>query len=844
MNFYTNVQVYGSKILYRGFENGRRVSKRVDYNPTLFIPSKEATKYTTIHGDYVAPISFGNIRETKETLRQYEDVPGFLVYGNTRFEYCYISDNFDEVKWDRNLITKTNFDIEVASENGFPEPEHANEEIVSITMKTNTKFVALGTQPFVNKDPEVTYIQCRDEIHLLKTFLDYWTAEYPDVITGWFIRFFDIPYLVNRLIKLFGEKEAKRLSPWGIIREKIIDVQGREEQTYVLVGCSVLDGAEMYKKFVPGGASKASYKLGDICQEEIGEGKLSYEEYGSLHTLYKDNYQKFIEYNIQDVRLVEKLDAKHKMIDLVITLCYDNKCNFDDAFQQVRMWDALAYNKLKSMNMVVPQAKRTRKSEQYPGAYVKDPDIGKYEWVVSEDLDSLYPHLIMQYNISPDKFVEPADYTEEMREFIAKNKITVDALLHKEIDLEPLRAMGVTLTPNGQFFKTDKPGFLTELMIAMYEDRKMYKKKANAAKKAKEAATDPVEIARLTNEIAVNNNMQLAKKVTLNSAYGALGSEYFRFFDVRQAAAITTAGQLSIRWIEHHLNAFFQKILKDNKDRVIAIDTDSVYLCLKDLVEAVLPEGTTEQKVEFVDKLCETKIADLIEKKYQALATYTNSLQQRMHMKREAIADAGVWTAKKRYALSVWDLEGVRYKKPIIKVTGLEVVRSSTPPKCKERLKDGIEIALHGTQDQMFEFIDTFRDEFMKLTYQDVALAKGVNGMKTYYSTGAWVDKTPGHVKAAMMYNRFIDKYDLGKKYQKIKDGDKIKLLYLREPNPAHVDMIAYPTLLPPEFDMEKYIDWNHQFEMAFLKPLRAILNAMNWSDEKVTSFSSFWESA
>lgn len=824
-----------------------RVMRKLDYYPTLFVPSKTPTKYTTIHGEYVSPIKPGNIKDTKEFVQTYSNVDGFPIYGNTRFEYCYISDNYrDDVNWDKSAINVCNIDIEVASENGFPEPQDANEEVVSITFKMRGKIVVLGCQAFHNVRPDVTYVQCRDEVHLLKVFLDYWTADYPDIITGWYIRFFDIPYLVNRIIKILGQKEANRLSPWNSVWEKIVEIDRVEHQTYVVVGISTLDGIEMYKKFVPGGSSKPDHKLGNIAHEEVGEGKLSYEEYGTLHTLYRSNFQKFIEYNITDVELVEKIDNKHKMIDLVITLAYDNKCNFDDAFQQVRMWDTLCYNKLRSLNKVVPHIERRLKSEQYIGAFVKEPIPGKYKRVVSLDLDSLYPHLIMQYNISPDKFVLPEDYTDEMRLFLASNEISINSLLNKDVDTSPLKAMGVCLTPNGQFFKNDAPGFLTELMDTMYQDRKRYKKEAGKAKKELVEETDPVKRVDIEARIARNNNMQLAKKVSLNSAYGALGSEYFRFFDVRQAAAITTSGQLAIQWIQKRLNEYLNKILGTDADYVIAIDTDSVYLCLDQLVQAALlsqrPTASITEIIDFMDKVCEDKIAPFIDKNYTELAEYTNALAQRMHMKRESLADAGVWTGKKRYALSVWDLEGVRYKEAQIKVTGLEVVRSSTPARCREKLKDAIAVALHGTQEDMFDFIEEFRVEFMKLSYQEIALSKGVNGMKTYHTTGAWKSKTPAHVKASICYNRLLDKNKLTKNYEKIKDSDKIKYLYLREPNPTRNDVIAFPTLLPSEFELEQYIDYHHQFEMAFLKPLRNILNAIGWKDERSISLASFYE--
>jgi len=288
---------------------------------------------------------------------------------------------------------------------GFPDPVQAQFPVTAITYKTGDKFIVFGCGDYMNKRQDVTYIKCLDEEDLLKRFLNEWTLDYPDIITGWYIKFFDIPYLVNRLTNLFGEATAKRLSPWNYLAERNVFIQGKERRAYVPSGIAVLDCLELYRKFAPGGASQESYKLDAIAHVELGKNKLSYEEYGSLHSLYKEDFQKFIDYNIRDVELVEMLDHKHKLIDLAIYLAYHFRVNYEDVFQQVRMWDAGIYNKLASMGISIPQNKRTPKKEQYVGAYVKTPQVGMHHCVASFDLNSLYPHLIMQYSISPDSIL-------------------------------------------------------------------------------------------------------------------------------------------------------------------------------------------------------------------------------------------------------------------------------------------------------------------------------------------------------------------------------------------------------------------------------------------------------
>jgi len=844
-NFYTNVQVYGSKILYRGIDNGRRVRLKLDYNPTLYVPSQKPSGFKTISGDYVQEIKPGNIRECRDFVKQYEGVDNFKIYGMQRYEYAYISDVFEnDIDWDIDHINICNIDIEVGSENGFPEPADAREPITAITMKnSNGKFVVFGCGNFNNTRDDVQYFKCRDEIDLIKRFIDEWTGDYPDIITGWNVVQFDIPYIVNRITKLLGEQEAKRLSPWNFISARQVHVSVTKTYTaYELSGIATLDYIDMYKKYAPEGKSQESYKLDNIAHVELGERKLSYDEYGSLHTLYRDNFQKFMEYNIRDVELVEKLDDKLKLIELALTLAYDSKTNYSDVFTQVRMWDVLIYNNLKQQNIVIPPTISHSKDSAYIGAYVKEPKPGMYNWIASFDLNSLYPHLIIQYNISPETFINPESWKEQ-HFAVRKQGIGVDSLLFKQIDTSSLKKVNSTVTPNGHFFSTEKQGFLPKMMETMYNDRSVYKDKAIEAKKELEQVSDPNERYEIEKRIARYNNLQLAKKVCLNSAYGALGNEFFRFFDIRQATAITTSGQLSIRWIEKKLNEYMNKILKtEDKDYVIASDTDSIYLSLDELVSETYikenPSYTTAGVISFMDKICKIKIQSFIDKSYSELAEYTNAFAQKMIMKREALSDKGIWTAKKRYILRVHNNEGVQYKEPKIKVMGLEMIKSSTPTACRIKLKESIDVIFNGTENDVIDFIDAFREEFKTLPIMDIAFPRGVNGLDKYKGAGNKIygEKTPIHVRGSLIYNHLLQKHNLTKKYELIKEGEKIKYIYLKEPNTIQSDIISFPISIPEEFDIAKYIDYNTQYEKTFVEPLKLILNSIGWKTEHVNT--------
>ena len=850
MNFYTNVSVYGSRILFRGVEDGRKIRQKLDYHPTLYVNSKVPTGFTTVSGDYVSEIKPGNIRDCRDFVQKYKDVDNFKIYGMQRYEYAFISDNYpDDVEWDLSYITVANIDIEVGSENGFPEPSLANEEITAITMKTNHgNFVVFGCGDFNNTRSDVKYVKCQDEIDLIKRFIDEWSKDYPDIITGWNVERFDIVYLVNRINKLLGEEWSKRLSPWNVILpSKTTNNVGKEETIYKLLGISTLDYITMYRKFAPGGTSQESYKLDNICHVELDERKLSYEEYGNLHSLYKENYQLFIEYNIKDTELVEKLDEKLKLIELTLTLAYDSKTNMDDAFSQVRMWDSIIYNHLKVKNVVIPPNERHTKDEAYIGAYVKDPIIGLHNWVVSFDLNSLYPHLIIQWNISPDAFIQPEKYTDEMRMFLSSNNVSIDSLLSKSIDTDILRSMNVTLSPNGQFFSIAKQGFLAKIMEDMYNDRTKYKKKSIEAKKELEKETDPVKRYEIEKTISRYNNLQLGKKVSLNSAYGALGNEYFRFYDIRQATAITTSGQLVIRWIENKLNEYLNKLLNtQDKDYVIASDTDSIYLCLDELVSRTIKETNpsidTKSVVKFLDKICETKIQSFIDKSYNDLAEYLNVISQKMQMKREAIADKGIWTAKKRYILNVYNNEGVEYAKPKLKVMGLEMVKSSTPSSCRKKLKEAIEVIINKDEASVIQFIEEFRKDFKKEDLSEIAFPRGVNGLEKFSDkTNIYGKGCPIHVRGSLLYNNLVKNKKLDKKYPYIKEGEKIKFIFLKEPNMIRSNIIAFPQALPVEFDLHKYIDYDTQFEKSFVEPLKIILDSIGWKAEKVSTLEAFF---
>ena len=843
-DFYTNVTVSGKYILLRSVENNKRVRRKVEFHPTFFLSSSEKSEYKTLTGDYVKTIQPGTIPECREFLERYKGVDNFPIFGNNRYEYAYIADEYpDDILWDVSKILVAYLDIEVGSENGFPEPRDANEAITAISIKVKDNYFVFGCGDYIKHRDDVHYAKCHDESDLIRRFLDLWSRWHPDVVTGWNVEHFDIPYLANRIIKVLGEDEAKKLSPWNRISKRETTKMNRPVEFYDISGVAILDYIQLYRKFTY--SQQESYRLDSIAHVELGEKKLDYSEFETLHQLYKHDYQKFIEYNIKDVELVEKLEDKMKLIELALTLAYDNKVNYDDVFTQVRMWDTIIHNYLLRKKIVIPQISQSTKSSQYEGAYVKDPIFGMHEWVASFDLNSLYPHLIMQYNISMETFIEPKSYTDNMRGFISNCNINVDNLLNQQVDTSILKDLGVTVTPNGQLFRIQEQGVLPEIMDSMYKDRTRYKKLAIEAKKKIETVLeDKNQVTYLENQVARYNNLQSAKKVTLNSAYGALGNQYFRFFDIRIAEGITTAGQLSIRWIEKKINQYMNNLLKtDDVDYVIASDTDSIYLNMGPLIKKLYPDTSDTKKViKFMDKVCDDKIQPFIDASYEELKEYVNAFQQRMEMKRESLANKAIWVAKKNYILNVYNSEGVAYSKPKLKMMGISAIRSSTPSACRTKIKEAINIVITQTEDDLHKFIEKFRSEFKQLSVEDIAFPRSVNGLKEYADAAHIFKKgTPIHVKGALVYNNLLREMNLTKRYQEIKEGEKIKFIYLKQPNIYNNNTLAFLSGIPKQLDAEQYIDYDLQFEKSFLEPLDIILSSINWHAEKIESLDSFF---
>ena len=832
MNFYTNVEISGNYILYRGIENGNKVKRKEKFAPRLFTPSKNRTPFRTLDGRFLEEIPFNEITECRDFVDEYASVSNFEVYGITDFVFQYIGERFpNEVDYDQKFVDIAYLDIETTCENGFPNTHNPTETVNAITVYFRGDFHVFVHEDFKTKESNVIPYVCESEQDMFEKFLKFWNEASPSVLTGWNIKFFDIPYLYNRISRVMGEDDARRLSPWGKVRERIVHRMNKKEITYRLVGISCIDYLELYRTFTY--VNQESYSLDHISFVELGEKKHSYAEYESMSEFYKKNFQKFIEYNIQDVRLVQKLEEKMRLMELCFALSYSAKVNHEDIFSQVRTWDAIIYHHLMSRGIVVPNKKnRTNDDdEQYAGAYVKDPIVGEHDWVVSFDLSSLYPSLIIHYNISPEKMIHG-------------RSLVVDKILERDEEtmslIEDAKSAGLSIAATGVRFRKDSQGFLGELMAKMYEERKFYKKKMIEAKTMLEKTKDP----KYENEVSKYHNFQLVRKVCLNSCYGSIGNKWFRFYSRELAESITLSGQLSIRWIMNCLNEFLNKQMKtQGYDYVVASDTDSVYLRLGNLVRKVLPNETDKTKIiDFLNKSCEKVIQPFINQKFEELTQTMNAYENRMVMEREVIADRGIWTAKKRYMLNVWDSEGVRYSEPKMKIMGIETTRSSTPMIVREKLKKAIGIILREDNDKLVDFIEEFRREFRKLPISEVAFPRSCNGLDKYSGDkDIYAKGTPIAVKGSLLYNNELMKKKLNRKYRSIMEGDKIKFLYLKEPNPLREKVISFPSSLPSELGLDSYVDYDLQFEKSFIDPLNSIVEKIGWRMDREQTLESLF---
>lgn len=822
LRFYVGAWQYGNRIFYRGIENGRKVTLKDSFSPSLFVRAKKHSDWVSLYGDPLAEVSFTDINEAKDYVKQYEGVEGFELHGMTQFQYQYINQHFpDEVQYDTKQMNIQSLDIECASELGFPNIETANEEIllIALTDRTSRKSVVFGSRsytPTADSDIQFEYKLFKDEYSMLRGFVEYWQANYPEIVTGWSIDVFDFPYLVNRIARVMDDDWVKKLSPFGVIQERKVEIRGKEVQTYEILGVTQLDYLTLYKKFTY--TSQESYSLDNISSIELGEKKVE-NPYATFKDFYSKDWNRFVEYNCKDTVLPLKLDDKMQLIDLVISIAYQAKCNIRDVFGPVKTWDVYIYNYLSKQKIAIPpQSKRS--SREFEGAYVKDPIPGMYGWVVSFDFASLYPNIIRQWNMSPETITSTI----------------VDMNVDKMVDMNEYPRDGeVSVAANGSTYSIGKEGILPKLMSEMLDGRK-------GAKKEMLRLEDEFQKTKnndLVPKISALNNKQMALKILANSAYGAVSNAGFRYYDIRIAEAITLTGQASDKFLERELNIFLNKALKtEDVSYAIYLDTDSVYLNLQSLVDKHCAGKNIKETTAFLDKFCEDVLQKVVQKSVDKMFSYCNCRTKTMNAKREAIASKGLWVSKKRYALLVHNSEGVEYDPPKLKIMGLDIVRSSTPHTIRAILKDSLKLMFEKSEKDLQKHITEVRGKFMQMPPEDIAFPRGVTDLEKWsLGSGRYKSGTPIHVRGSILYNSHYANKDI----PPIANSDKIRFIYLKLPNPIKEDVLAVPAGISFPDAIKGYIDYDTQFEKTFLKPLEGLAVAAKWKLEEQSSLEDFF---
>jgi DNA polymerase elongation subunit (family B) len=724
------------------------------------------------------------------------------------------------------------FDIEVSMENGVPAIETPNNEITSIAVYDSViqQYSVLvsdttGTQPSREYN-NINVVVYTSELDLLYGFLDLYEHINPTIITGWNSDYFDVPYLYNRIKYLCGENTAGRMSPIGKIR------YSKFRNKYQIAGVSSLDYLDLYKKFTY--TQQPNYRLDTIGRLEVDMGKVEYD--GSLDELFRTDLEKFIEYNLQDVRIIVEIDAKLKLIELVRGICHIGHVPYEDYSFSSKFLEGTIVTYLHRKGIIATNkpiggrelmdARKENNDEGFAGAFVKEPTPGLYEWVYSLDLQSLYPSIIMSLNISPERkigFVTNWDAEKHKKEQLIEYHIRglekTDAVkLSRDAFLKYMKMETLTISSNGVLYDNKSAGIIPEVLNTWFAERVEYK---NLMKKYKnEGNTEMAEY---------YDRRQHIQKIFLNSLYGVLGLPIFRFFDIDNALAVTASGQDVIKKSAEFVNQLYQSKLSTQDDYCTYIDTDSLYF-------SAVP---IDRGKEFTIKL-----ARIVENK---LNTYYNQMMQdlffctthRLHIKGESVAETAVWIAKKRYAMNVvYDLESNLDVANKMKVKGLDVVRSSFPPAFRNFMNKMIADILHKiSKEQIDQQILSFRKTLKDTDYLEIARNTAVKNLSEYDDGSNKINSfekgTPAHVKAAITYNRLLMHYGIGDRYEKIKDGTKVKWVYLKH-NPLRIDAVAIKGYQdPPEVVsfIEEYIDYNSLFENELSSKLQDFYNALKWGN-------------
>lgn len=830
---YLNFFQHKGKIYLKYIDDGKifyHVEK--DYTPEIFVYQNNKTDKIsgyTIFGDPLVRMNKNeNIFETRNLVKKY-NTENFPVFGYSKVENAFVYDMFKDKKPKMSDVNICYIDIETECENGFPDVQKANEKINIISLSfSNTNIIhsIYVNEVSMEDTSEVKYYQCKSEIELLTRFLEIFSnnGKYSDILSGWHVKGFDIPYLYNRIGKILGADSVNKLSPFGLVstREENDDY-GNVNLIINIHGISIVDYLPLYKKYAK--TPRETYKLDFIAKVELKDSKVKHVSKIPGHLLYKKYFKDFIDYNVHDVRLIINLEKKLKMLYLAIVLAYTAFVNFDEIFSNMRVLDNLIYIFLKKKNVYFEWSKHLNHRESFEGGAVKETIPGKYKWVVSFDVTAEYPSLIRALNISPETYLGSENDIQ----------MNVDKILSGDTShLEKIIKKNITCAANGTTYSKTKSGFMADVVRMLFDKRKEYKKKKVDA--------DKEHNKELSEEFDIYQN---AYKVMLNSLYGIMGNPYFRFYGLQYAEAITLSGQALVKWVMNDLNKAIQKLMNDDIDRCIASDTDSVYFCFDDLVKKKFGNNyKDEDALNFIRNFSDIQCDALIEKSIDRFSKHINAFEpEALSMKREVVSDVSIFIAKKRYIMSVLDKEGAVYDRgDEIKITGVEAVKSSTPEICRDKMEELFKILLFEGADEYHKFISDFYKEFKNLEMDDIAENKSVSNINKYLDyDNNMIKGTPINSRAAITYNKLVDTLKIQQVASKIRDNDKIKYCYMKMPNPLKQNVFGWLNNLPDEMKyLTSFADYDIQFEKTFKNAVEPIARLAGIRDENLADKLDF----
>lgn len=844
--YYSSVFRRGDNVFIREIlENGKRENLKIKYEPTLyFVDDESPSGFKNLKGETLKAVKFSSISNAKA----YVDATDKTVYGYNRWEYACLQQRYPhEIIHNQEDLKILYLDIETESGTHYSSVSNPDQPIILIQLLYKNVFYIFGTEHYESYDDNLKYIKCKDEEDLLKKFVHLFRKIDPDILSGYHSQGYDVPMLWARMNEIGLGDVFKKLSPFGMIEEREEEVYSKMEKRIIIQGIQHLDMMDLVRKF--DNKKYENYKLDTVAKGILGRGKVQYD--GDLAHLYRTDFDKFLSYGRVDVELLRDIEEKKQFISMVVGAGYMSKSNYVDAFSQVRSWDNALHDELVTDNIQPPFLiardstdtdgdEYIDEDEKFEGAYVFQPVAGKYEWLMSDDVQSMHPSIIMGMNVSPETFV-------------TNTKKTVDFFLNDDTTEYQnwLKENNYTSMANGAVFTRQFEGFIPRAIRKVFDKRVKAKKEANehaklAEKYKLEGNSEKEKYHK--NQYVILNTLQNTLKVKINSLYGFLGNKFSRYYQLDLAEGITITSQLVLKTGAKEIANIISNVSKCPVEDVLKYgDTDSLMYSVKSIVDKFMPNKTKEEIVDKLDKFHDAKIQPQLAAKINELQERLNCYTPQIKFVRDVISDTSILIAKKKYIMSVWDAEKKRYSEPEMKMMGIEAVKTSTPMFCRAAIKQSIMEILYKTEEEFQNYISETKDKFYKLPVEDFAFPKKITDIKKYIDStqetsvfdddvdndDSYKKGSPIHVKGSIFYNNLLDKYKLTNKLMKIENGDAIKYLYLKQPNPINNNTIAFIDKLPPEFKLHQYVDIDIQWEKTFVKPVHQIAEIIGWKMEK-----------